>query len=97
MTDIDDGLFYGGRAQAWIGDFVKIGASAMTDQSGTVNRELLGADITLRMNAGTYIKAEFAQTKGPGYGEVGSGDGGFFKLADLTNGSGTGAIAPFSH
>ncbi len=96
VTDIDDGLFYGGRAQAWIGDFVKIGASAMTDQSGTVNRELLGADITLRMNAGTYIKAEFAQTKGPGYGEVGSGDGGFFS-SPTNNGSGTGAIAPFSN
>ena len=47
------------------------------------------------MNAGTYIKAEFAQTSGPGYGEVGSGDGGFTSGA-INNGSGTGAIAPFS-
>ena len=23
VTDLDDGLFYGGRAQAWIGDFVR--------------------------------------------------------------------------
>jgi len=34
-------------------------------------------DVLLRASAGTYLKAEYAQTKGPGFGQSNSTDGGF--------------------
>ena len=90
-----DGYFAGGRAEGWVGDFVKVGATGMVDHSGVMNRELLAGDVTLRMNAGTYIKGEYAQTSGPGYGEVGSGDGGF-DFTNTNNGTGQTNSGTFS-
>jgi hypothetical protein len=76
------GYTVGGRATAWVGDKIRVGATAQRDTVDAANQSLLGADVMLRQTAGTYIKAEVAQTNGPGYGQSNSVDGGL-KFTDL--------------
>jgi hypothetical protein len=71
-----DGYSYGGRAQSWVGEHVRFGATAMREQTGTADQELLGADIMLRHSEKTFLKAEIAQSSGPGFGRTTSIDGG---------------------
>ena len=71
-------LFYGGRASAWLGKYFNIGATAIRDQRGLIDKQLLEADATLTFGGSTYIRGEFAQTKGDPYVSFGSLDGGYF-------------------
>lgn len=75
-TDLD-ALNVGGRVSHWIDDTVRVGLTVdHQDQTGG-DRELVGADITWRRSAGTYLRGEFAATDGPGDSEFNSQDGGF--------------------
>ena len=76
LTDVG-GYTLGGRATQWLGDSLRIGATAQNEQTGSADQNLLGADALLRHSAGTYLKAEIAQTDGPGFGQSISTDGGF--------------------
>ncbi len=71
------GYTVGGRATQWIGDSLRIGATAQSETTGAANQDLIGFDALLRRSAGTYLKGEFAQTDGPGFGQSNSTDGGF--------------------
>ncbi len=71
-----DGYTVGGRAAGWLGDKVRLGVTAQRDTTATADQTLLGADILFRQTAGTYFKAEIAQTDGPGFGQSDSLDGG---------------------
>jgi hypothetical protein len=71
------GYVVGGRATQWLGDQVRLGVSAQRDATQDVDQTLLGTDVLFRYAAGTYVKAEVAQTKGPGFGQSNSVDGGF--------------------
>jgi hypothetical protein len=74
LNDMD----YGGRASQWLGNHVRVGATASRqNEEGTGRQDLLGSDMTLRLKGGTYLKGEVAQTDGPGPGATVSGDGGF--------------------
>ena len=75
LGDID-GYSYGGRAHAWINDSVKIGVTALQEESGPADNQILEADIILRMSENSYFKAEVAQSKGPGFGRSNSINGG---------------------
>ncbi len=70
------GYTLGARSSAWLGDKVRLGATAQRDTVETADQTLLGADALLRLTAGTYLKAEIAQTDGPGFGQSNSVDGG---------------------
>jgi hypothetical protein len=76
-ADFSD-LFYGGRASAWVGKYFNIGATAVQDQRGLIDKQLLEADATLAYGGSTYLRAEVAQTKGDPYVTFGSLDGGYF-------------------
>jgi len=67
----------GGRAHYWFNDFVKLGATISSQEEQTNESKLAGVDITLRKNAGTWLKLEMAETEGRGGESVGSNDGGF--------------------
>ena len=71
-----DGYTLGGRASGWIGDKVRLGATAQRETTDAADQTLLAADATVRLHAGTYFKAEFAQSDGPGFGQQNSIDGG---------------------
>jgi len=76
LSDVG-GYTLGGRATHWLGDNLRIGATAQTEKTGNADQNLRGVDAILRRSVGTYIKAEFAQTDGPAFGQSNSTDGGF--------------------
>jgi hypothetical protein len=70
------GYIYGGRAQQWLGDHVRLGVTAMNEKTGSADQVLAGADVTLQKSDRTYIEGEIAQSRGPGFGNSISTDGG---------------------
>ncbi len=83
-----DGYSLGGRAQAWLGDKVRVGVTGMREKTDSTltnaDQEMIGADIRFRHSDTTYLHAEFAQTKGPGFGNSISTDGGL-TIVDQTS------------
>ncbi|MBO6944358.1 hypothetical protein [Altererythrobacter sp.] len=71
-----DGYTLGGRASGWLNEAVRFGVTAQRDTVEEAAQTLLGADVLLRATAGTYFKAEIAQSEGPGFGQSNSVDGG---------------------
>ena len=71
-----EGYNAGARAQAWLGEKVRVGATAQSEETAGERRQLLGADVVLRHSEGTYLKGEVARSEGPGYGARTSLDGG---------------------
>jgi len=67
----------GGRANVWLNDYVKLGATASSLEELGSKSTLNGIDITLRKNAGSWVKIEAANTAGKGSGSLNSNDGGF--------------------
>jgi hypothetical protein len=71
-----DGYVVGGRAQQWLGDHVRVGVTALKEKTAQADQKMAGADIHIRHSEGTYIEAEVARSKGPGFGSASSADGG---------------------
>jgi hypothetical protein len=71
-----DGYTLGGRATGWLNENLRLGVTAQRDTVEDAAQTLVGADAMLRLTAGTYAKAEIAQTDGPGFGQSNSVDGG---------------------
>ncbi|MGB7374118.1 hypothetical protein [Pontixanthobacter sp.] len=88
-----DGYTVGGRGSAWIGDSLRLGVTAQRDTVEDAAQTLIGADATFRLTAGTYLKAELAQTDGPGFGQSNSVDGGLTFTDIATPGAGIKAQA----
>ncbi|MFC4291222.1 hypothetical protein ACFOWX_02210 [Sphingorhabdus arenilitoris] len=79
-----DGYTVGGRASGWLTDDVRLGITGQRDTVEQADQTVLGADILLRVTAGTYVKAEIAQSDGPGFGQSNSIDGGL-SFTDIAN------------
>lgn len=71
-----DGYVYGGRAEQWVGDHVRVGVTGMNEKTGPADQQMYGADIQLRKSEKTYLEAEVARSHGPGFGTSTSYDGG---------------------
>lgn len=67
----------GGRATQWLGSNVRIGGTAYHQGEDQAKQDLYGSDILLRYKPGTYIKGEFAQSKGVGTTTDISSSGGY--------------------
>ncbi len=76
FEDIND-VAIGGRAHYWLNDQIKLGITASQQDEADIENTLNGVDLTLRRNAGTWLKAEFASTEGDGSAALNSNDGGF--------------------
>ncbi|RQO63812.1 flagellar motor protein MotB [Variovorax sp. KBW07] len=72
-----DTLAVGGRVSWWANDHVGVGVTASRQDQIGGDQRLAGADITLRKTETTYVKGEFARSKGPGTSQLDSLDGGF--------------------
>ena len=71
-----DGYVYGGRAQHWINDKVRVGVTGMDDSTELADQKAYGADVTLRHSENTFLKAEVAHSRGRGFDLSQSSDGG---------------------
>lgn len=86
-----DGYTVGGRGTVWLADTLRLGATVQRDTVEEANQTLIGADAILRLTAGTYFKAEVAQSDGPGFDQANSVNGGL-SFTDIAN-PGTGVTA----
>jgi hypothetical protein len=71
-----NGYALGGRGQHWFGNHVRLGLTASREKTGGADQKLFGADVRLQKSQNTYVEAEVAQTRGPGFGQSTSSDGG---------------------
>ncbi|UCB54824.1 MAG: OmpA family protein [Thiotrichales bacterium] len=76
FNEIDD-VAMGGRAHYWFNDNIKLGITASQQDEADTENSLNGVDLTLRKNAGTWLKAEYASSEGDGGTALNSSDGGF--------------------
>jgi uncharacterized repeat protein (TIGR01451 family)/fimbrial isopeptide formation D2 family protein len=76
FEDLED-IVTGGRAHYWFGDHVKLGMT-LEDQEVTGSETSLNAyDLTLRKNAGTWLKLQQSTSQGPVSSTQYSSDGGY--------------------
>lgn len=71
-----DGYDFGGQAQVWINDKVRVGVAGLSQRSGVAENAILGADVHLRLGKSSFVEAEVALSEGPGNGGAYSADGG---------------------
>ena len=57
-----DEITTGGRAQAWLNDYVSLGGTYVTEERDGTDYELKGTDLTLRAGKGTYLRFEYAES-----------------------------------
>lgn len=77
-----DGYVYGGRAQHWVDERVRVGVTGMNETTGVADQQAYGADIKIRHSEDTFVEAEAARSIGPGFGTSRSTDGGL-TLSDV--------------
>ena len=71
-----DGYVYGGRAQQWLGDHVRVGVTGALEGTGSADQSLAGADIQFYKSEKTFLEGEVAMSEGPGFGFSESINGG---------------------
>ncbi|MEL6202947.1 MAG: TonB-dependent receptor [Pseudomonadota bacterium] len=85
-----DGYNFGGRAEVWLGDNIRLGASGLLEQTGngdeSADQRVMGADILLQHSENTWLRAEIAQSRGPGFGRTLSDDGGLTSVDEASSG-----------
>ncbi|MBI1920966.1 MAG: OmpA family protein [Geobacter sp.] len=70
-------MTFGGSAHYWIGDYVKLGVTGNRGNGGESEESLVGADLTLRKSANTWVKVETGRSQGTALFTTSSLDGGF--------------------
>jgi len=76
LTDLE-GFTYGGRAQAWLSDYVRVGTTGYIEDTGFADQTLYGADLVIRLSEKSFFEFEWAESDGDTFGTVTSVDGGF--------------------
>jgi len=76
-VDEIDTLVAGGQAQAWLTDYLAVGATAIRSDEDHVETSLYGAQVTLRATDQSWIKLQGGRSEGPVSASVVSEDGGF--------------------
>ena len=85
-----DGYSYGARVEGWATDQLRLGVSGLVEETGSADQTLIGADVTWRLSEGTFARAEYAESDGPGFGSTFSADGGLiFDSGPLAAGTGS--------
>jgi hypothetical protein len=72
-----DAMTFGGRAHYWVGDYVKVGVTGNRGNDGASDESLVGADVTVRKSANTWVKVETGRSQGSDLFTTNSLDGGF--------------------
>lgn len=95
-SDID-GLSYGGRAETWVTDDLRLGVTGLVEQTDLADQTALGADLRYQLGDNSYVGIEYAETEGPGFGSSVSSTGGLVVTTINTAGvsDGTGRAVDF--
>ena len=56
----------GGRVEGWLTPALRLGLSAAQEATGTADNLLIGADVLVQRSETTYLRADLAQSEGPG-------------------------------
>ncbi len=72
-----DAMSTGGQAHYWFGDHVKIGLTSNVNEENDIDSSMMGADLTLRWSAESWLKVQQATSEGLVSLPVVSADGGF--------------------
>ncbi|MDO6728043.1 hypothetical protein Q4544_13965 [Cognatishimia sp. 1_MG-2023] len=96
-TDID-GLSYGARAEGWVSDQLRIGATGIVEQTGIADQSAVGVDLRWQYSERSFAELEYAETSGPGFASTVSSDGGLIVTTNPTTGTsgGTGTALRFN-
>jgi hypothetical protein len=86
------GYAFGGRAQQWLGEKLRFGVTAAQEKTGAADQKLYGADVQIRHSDRTFIEGEVAQSRGPGFGNSASADGGL-TISDIPTSGAAGNAA----
>ncbi|WP_299191215.1 hypothetical protein [uncultured Litoreibacter sp.] len=71
-----DGYAYGGRAQVWATDNLRLGFTGLVEQTDIADQKAFGADLRYEISDNSFLELEYARTEGPGFGQSFSSDGG---------------------
>ncbi len=84
-----DGLSAGGRVEGWATDRVRLGVTALSDETGTADQTAVAADVRYQWGDNSFVQLDIAQSDGPGYGSSFSTDGGLIvENEDAVSGDG---------
>jgi hypothetical protein len=72
----ENGLTAAARAEGWLGDHVRVGATASQETIADNKNSKIEADLVLRATDKTHVTFEVAQSEGQGIGQSFSADGG---------------------
>jgi flagellar motor protein MotB len=72
-----DAVAVGGQGHYWLGDHVRLGLTANSNEEGDVDSSLGAADLTLRMSTESWLKVQSARSEGLVSNALLSDDGGF--------------------
>lgn len=81
-----DGYSYGGRAEAWVGDNVRLGYTGIVEQTDIADQTAESVDLLWELSERSFLELEYARTEGPGFGSTFSTDGGLIVQNDPTAG-----------
>ena len=76
LTSDVDGFSLGGRAETWATDNVRLGVTALQDETGTADQTSVGVDLRLTYGNNSFVQLDYAESEGPGFGASFSSDGG---------------------
>lgn len=82
-----DGYAYGGRAEAWVTDQLRLGVTGMVEQTDIADQTAVGADLRYEIGENSHIGLEYAETRGPGFGSSLSNTGGLVITSNGTAGA----------
>ncbi|UWR24548.1 hypothetical protein [Sulfitobacter sp. S190] len=88
-----DGYSYGGRAEAWVSDTVRLGYTGIVEQTDIADQTAQSVDLLYELSERSFLELEYAETEGPGFGSTFSADGGLIVESDPSAGveDGTGS------
>lgn len=89
-TSDTDTLAFGGRAEGWVTDKLRVGTTALSDETALGdNHDAFSADIRYQHSDTSFIQVDYAKSRGPGYAQSYSADGGF-NIDNSVGNAGTG-------
>lgn len=84
-----DGFSFGGRAEVWATGQLRMGVSGMSESTATADQRVYGADILYQFGTASSARLDYAHTRGPGFGNSFSSDGGLIvDNQDIASGDG---------